>query len=581
MAKGDVMDTGRLRSGMLLCVAALAAWVLVLAAPVFSWADEPDGLASSASTEVDEVADVAADDGASKPDKEAVAVEDGATEGDGIDVQTEEPATQGTDIAGQVVASTTEPDSLEGASDAQVADQAPEQDEPAAVLEEASGADEQLEDDFVEPSQADASKFVRLWGNTALDTMARIVQQGFSSSRYAILATNAGYWDALAASGLAGIYQCPIILTDPSNLSSQARTEIARLNVQKVFIVGGTAAVLSRIEQQVKAMNCSVERLAGRTAEFTAIAIYEHGKGRWGNDKFLTTVKGYWDALSIAPYAYARKAPIFLYDPPTQTHWHSGSTHRALSGGRVILLGGTSAIPAYIHDYHGVGDLRLAGDDAYQTSLVVAKWCVEQGMKGTACGVATGNGYWDALSAGPLCGKANIPIVLAADAFPVCVDKFIKERGIKQGYIFGGPAAISNPLESKILGAPANPSVVDCKGGDVSLTGTIVRKVVPAGDHPSGYPYVVYILEFDNAVKLKNDLMKRTSATRAYVQSELATNGNASNLTIQPWQSYVGKKVTIRGKLRFEQGTPNGGTLLHLLGDAGNNYVAKVVGVWN
>ena len=52
----------------------------------------------------------------------------------------------------------------------------------------------------------------RLGGANRYETMARIVEEGFASSPWAVVATGSNYPDALAASALAGAKNCPVIL---------------------------------------------------------------------------------------------------------------------------------------------------------------------------------------------------------------------------------------------------------------------------------------------------------------------------------------------------------------------------------
>ena len=167
-------------------------------------------------------------------------------------------------------------------------------------------------------------KWARLWGATALPTMRQITLNGFSngSCNTVVLATMGGYWDALSASGLAGIYQCPVLLTDPNTLSPEAANEITRLGAKRVVIAGGPAAVSDNVAKAVRGVKGvgTVERVYGQTAVDTALAIYNKGaaEGRWGKTAIIATNNGYWDALSASPYSYAQKMPIFLAGQQTR-----------------------------------------------------------------------------------------------------------------------------------------------------------------------------------------------------------------------------------------------------------------------
>ena len=60
----------------------------------------------------------------------------------------------------------------------------------------------------------------RVAGDTRYDTMSELISNvgGWSASDKVILASGANYPDALSASALAGVYDAPIILTDPTEL---------------------------------------------------------------------------------------------------------------------------------------------------------------------------------------------------------------------------------------------------------------------------------------------------------------------------------------------------------------------------
>lgn len=291
----------------------------------------------------------------------------------------------------------------------------------------------------------------RLSGDTALDTMASITKRGFASGscRTVVVATTDGYWDALTASSLAGLNGCPILLTDKGSLSKQTASEIKRLKASTVYIAGGPAAISRGVESSLSKLSGvkSVRRLAGSTAIDTALEIYKQGKGSWGKTAVIATSASFQDALSVSPYAYAKRAPIFLAS--ASTHKLDPQVVSAIKKGgftRVVIVGGTAAISSQVEkQLSGISSKRLAGATAYETSASVANWCVSQGMKADNVGVATGGSYYDALAGAALCGKNNAALVLVAGGYTATIDSFIKPKkaSISRAYVFGGPAAVS------------------------------------------------------------------------------------------------------------------------------------------
>lgn len=300
----------------------------------------------------------------------------------------------------------------------------------------------------------------RLAGDIALDTMAAITKQGFDSSGTVIVATAGGYWDALAASSLAGVNYCPILLTDGNALSTQTSSEIKRLKASKVYIVGGVAAVSAKVESSLKSLSGvkTVKRLAGGVAVDTALKIFEEGKGSWGTTAVVATSETFQDALSVSPYGFAKRAPIFLAN--ASTHKLDSHVLAALKSGgfsRIVIVGGTAALSSQLESQQlkGFSCVRLAGPTAYETSGAIAKWCLGEGMTAANVGIATGDSYYDALAGAAFCGKNNSALVLVSDGYRSNVDGFLKENkaNVLRSFVFGGPAAVSPKTYSAITAA--------------------------------------------------------------------------------------------------------------------------------
>lgn len=289
----------------------------------------------------------------------------------------------------------------------------------------------------------------RLSGMTALDTMGKIIgsEQGFTErGGTVVVATESGYWDALTASGLAGIGDAPVLMTNKDTLSFQTAFELGRLAPSRVVICGGAGAVSNAVSASIQSLTgVTPERFSGKMAPDTARVIYEQNEG-WGQTAIVATANGFQDALSIAPYAYSLKCPIFLTEFNGTL---SEATLDTIKDGHienVYIVGGNGAVAKSVEDQ--LGDLfkeRLAGKTAIDTSAEIATWEIEQGMSVDGMGVATANGYQDALSGAALCGKNNAVLALVAGSDYTAIDATAKEHAsdIVRGYVFGGRGAVS------------------------------------------------------------------------------------------------------------------------------------------
>ena len=156
------------------------------------------------------------------------------------------------------------------------------------------------------------------------------------------------------------------------------------------------------------------------------------------------------DALSVSPYAYAAKAPIFLCETGSNTlSEESLAIIRSAGFKKALIVGGTIAVNKDVE-----GKLRSAGISSperiwgqteYETSEAIAKWEIAQGMGSSHMAVATGLTYFDALAGGALCGKNNSVLVITSDHNRHCLTSFVPtQKGkVEKGYVFGGEIAVS------------------------------------------------------------------------------------------------------------------------------------------
>lgn len=290
----------------------------------------------------------------------------------------------------------------------------------------------------------------RLYGQDQFGTMQAISKAGWNSSSTVVIATDATYWDALAASSLAGAYGCPILLTNNHSLSSQAAEEIRRLGAKTAYICGGPIAISSSVDKQVEGAGAAPVRVYGQDQQGTARAIAERVKSAGGSSTcIIATSWKFQDALSISPYAYATRSPIFLCESGSNSL--SGSTLNAIKSGgytRAIIVGGPIAVNAGVEGQLssvGVQATRIYGQTEYETSLAIAQWEIAEGMTVDKMAVATGITHYDALAGAALCGKDNSVLVIASDYNRICLTDFVAKNrnSVSAGRVFGGELAVS------------------------------------------------------------------------------------------------------------------------------------------
>lgn len=298
------------------------------------------------------------------------------------------------------------------------------------------------------------SAIERIGGTTRFSTAIRTSQSVFAtgSATTAVVASGLGFADALAASGLAGSYDCPVLLTDPLALSAGVNEEISRLGATSVFVVGGPAAVSDSVFNALKQHGRTVSRISGGDRFATAAAIaeqirlHEIAEGRTpSTEAFVVNGLNYPDALSVSPYAFAKKMPILLVRP-TLVPAATADALDDMSATTAYVIGGETAVSGPAAEALSVETTRLAGSDRLLTAIAAADFAVAHGWANwSRVGIATGYNYPDALAAGPALGKQGGVMLLCKPttmAEALYATLYSHRAAITGVQVFGGTGAV-------------------------------------------------------------------------------------------------------------------------------------------
>ena len=293
----------------------------------------------------------------------------------------------------------------------------------------------------------------RAAGDTRYATMAALLPKApWKAGRTVVLASGSNYPDALAAASLAGAYDAPIVLTEPNSLSVDAADMIEQLSPKVIYVVGGEAAVSKAAVDTAAyyaADGCKVFRIAGDTRLETSLAIAKRVRQKSSASDTLIVATGfnYADALSVSPFAFAYKSPIFLCG----SNGLSADAISYISGAgfkRAILVGGTAAVPERVKQQltsAGISSgsiTRLAGATRYETSAKIMSYAVNAGMNVSNVYLATGKNFPDALAAGPVAGKLRAPLLLVDPGIEYAHTVLANYRGnVNVATVVGGTSA--------------------------------------------------------------------------------------------------------------------------------------------
>lgn len=324
-----------------------------------------------------------------------------------------------------------------------------------------------------------ASAVNRLSGTVRYDTMGAIVEEAYPKhADTVIVASGDNFPDALAASGLSGKLNAPVVLTNTYQLSARADGQLARLKPSRVIVVGGPSAVsdgvVEQISKRVTALTeADVVRISGDTRRDTANEIFaqaekQHKQGvpdqDWNADTaIIATGENFVDALSISSLAKQKSLPVFLSGPDGL----DANTVKAIKAhgfANVIIAGGSQAVPQSVVSQlktagvDGSNIHRIGGATRYQTSLQIAQYQKQfYKAKLNSPVFATGENFPDALVGGVLAGAKKNPIVLVSPDTSVNTDSlnWIKSTGAFNpksdfAYVLGGVDAVSEEVSDQI-----------------------------------------------------------------------------------------------------------------------------------
>jgi len=311
-----------------------------------------------------------------------------------------------------------------------------------------------------------AAQAPRLWGSDRYETSYATSRSTFATATTVVVASGAAFPDALAASGLAGMVDAPVLLTKPTTIPAGLVREIVRLGAQKVYVVGGTSAVSADVFTQLQATGSVTEavRLSGRDRYETAKKVAEEiwvlsGRPLDMDNAFVVRGDDFADALAVSPLAYNEGIPVLL----TRSGVLSGYTSSFLSTYKiqdVWVAGGEAAVSDEVfQDLAGIVQddvVRWAGSDRYATAATVAEQGAANGFVPgwQSVGLATGVSFPDALSGGASAGMYGGPLLLTKGTVlsPACAAALDAHAAqVARLLVFGGEAAIQQSVVDEAL----------------------------------------------------------------------------------------------------------------------------------
>lgn len=184
-------------------------------------------------------------------------------------------------------------------------------------------------------------KTIRLGGSTRFETNIAILNEVGVEGKDLLICSAFDYADSLSSSSAGR----PILLTDEKISDTQEaylKDISSDSGIQSCYLIGGEGAVSKTVEEQLKNIFESVERLGGENRFETSFAVANEFFD--GESKAVTLVYGYDypDGLTGGTVAASIKSPVLLVSE--KNVYYAKKYVRSISADKAVVMGGPSLI---------------------------------------------------------------------------------------------------------------------------------------------------------------------------------------------------------------------------------------------
>ncbi len=292
----------------------------------------------------------------------------------------------------------------------------------------------------------------RIWGADRFVTATALSASAFKAGVPIVyIATGTTFPDALAGGPAARMKGGPILLTLATSIPDATKAELTRLKPARIVVLGGPSAIADRVITDLKAFTGGgVSRVWGADRYATAAAI---STSTFSSTSvvYVATGENFPDALGAGAVAAAAKAPLLLVRAssiPAETT----SELARLKPSRIVIVGSTGSVSAGVAAglaAHGTVT-RISGADRYISTAALSAASFPANGPGTVY-VATGKVFPDGLTAGPIAGLRNGPLLLVpGTSLPTSVAAELRRLDPTNIVIVGGPEAITDSVRNQI-----------------------------------------------------------------------------------------------------------------------------------
>lgn len=296
------------------------------------------------------------------------------------------------------------------------------------------------------------AKNSRISGSNRFSTAVEVSKMNYKKSETVILANSEKATDILTTSPLAESLECPVLYTKDNDIPEETISEMERLGVKRVIVIGGKKSVSDSVFKELSS-KYELNRVAGSDRFDTANKIAKEVVKRSSEKKkaIMVSSESYVDALTISSLATKENIPIVI----TNSKNLSEKTEEFLKNNEIkeiVYVGGNNSISNEVQketEKKGIKTVaRYAGKDRYETATIISNNVRPDSDFSV---YVNGENLSDAITANSLCANLKSPILLVKkDTIPDPVKKTMDGKARFNRIIVGGENSVSKNVEKEI-----------------------------------------------------------------------------------------------------------------------------------
>ncbi len=261
-----------------------------------------------------------------------------------------------------------------------------------------------------------------LCGDDRYSSAAKLMKMASTKRNdIAILAPGDSMPSCILASSLAGLIECPFLLTKSSAIPSSTADLLSTYNVNSIVVVGNVDDTAIERSAREHKLDAEITHIVAKDAQSLSAAVYDYGNAlvhaNWSNKLIFMKEGQHGDYITQLPYAYANKAPVLITDSAGMLSEKQSSISRQMKDGEVLSFGISAqdleSQLAFSHRNVAIHDFM--DDGPYNVNCHFNKWQFSKTHCSISNETALVASVWDpfdALLVGPYAAQNGYPCFL-------------------------------------------------------------------------------------------------------------------------------------------------------------------------